>query len=306
MKKILLHNYIKELKNSLAKKYPDERLQEQTAWWMIEAITKKNRIQFLINSELKINDSEQAMIDHWIEQQVKYHVPLQYLLGSVPFCSTEIIVEPPTLIPRQETEEWCNWLIEKLSPLKSSSLRVLDLCSGSGCIGIALAKGLPQSQVYSIDISKKAISLGKKNASHNKISNITFIESDLFTNLGPNSTFDLIIANPPYISDEYWNSLDPSVTRWEDPQALISNNAGLEIITRIISETKKYLHYNKKFIALGIPQLILEIDSMQSKTVKNLLMQQKFTTITSKLDLFGNDRIVMGNIEYVATIKDKK
>ena len=96
---------------------------------------------------------------------------------------SEIFVEPPILIPRPETEQLTSWLIEKLKKVKNEKLNILDLCSGSGCISLALASALPNAFIVGADINPQAITLAQKNKKHNKIENATFIQSDLYSNI---------------------------------------------------------------------------------------------------------------------------
>jgi len=297
---------IKHLQSQLTHRYKDTVLQRQTAWWMLEAITKKSKAQLIAQDRILLTEQQQNALSNWIYQQVNQHLPLQYVLGSVPFCDLEILVEQPTLIPRPETEEWCAYIITQLKQLHNHSITVFDLCSGSGCIGLAIAHALPNAQVYAVDISSQAIELGRKNAQHNNITNITFIESDLFSNMPENMLFDLIVANPPYIPSDQWQKLDLSVTKWEDPGALIADDVGLKVIKQIVSQVQRYIKSNKQFAQLGIPQFVVEIDSFQVQTVVDLLQQAGFVQVSSKKDVEGKERIVMGSIDSVANSKDSK
>lgn len=295
---------IKLLQEQLATRYPDTTLQQQTAWWMLEAVTKKNKAYLLAHETIELTVQQQNALNNWIHQQVHQHMPLQYLLGAVPFGDLEVLVEPPILIPRPETEEWCMDLIEQLQKLEDQSISILDLCSGSGCIGLALAHALPHAQVYAVDIAPEAIQLGVMNAQHNDVENITFIESDLFTNIPENTHFDLIVSNPPYIPSQEWQELDLSVTKWEDPVALIADDQGLEVIRRIINQAPSYIKQNTAFAQHDIPQFVMEIDPPQAETVCTLLQDAGFNTVTTKKDLERKERIVMGSMSHVANAKD--
>lgn len=305
MSEIAVVDIIRLLEEQLATRYPDKILQNQTAWWMLEAITKQHKAYLLAHKTIDLTVQQQQALNNWIHQQVHQHMPLQYLLGSVPFGDLEILVEPPILIPRPETEEWCMNLIEQLKRIQNTSLTILDLCSGSGCIGLALAQALPASHVYAIDIAQQAIQLGMVNAQHNAIQNITFINSDLFTQ-APNITFDLIVSNPPYIPTEEWQELDLSVTKWEDPHALIADDHGLKIIKQIITQAPRYLKSNTELAQHGIYQLTIEIDPPQAQAVCNLLHDAGFVHTAITKDLEGKERIVSGSLVDVADTKDHK
>ena len=142
---------------------------------------------------------------------------------------------------------------------------ILDLCTGSGCIALALADALPKAKVYGTDIAEHALALAKENARHNHITNVEFLYSDCFDSIPKEFKFDLIVGNPPYIDQKEWPTLDKSVTQWEDKQALIAPDHGLAIIKRIIDAAPSYIKPNELMKKNAIPQLILEMDSNQGK-----------------------------------------
>jgi len=306
MLEVAVIDSIKQLEEKLKNRYSDPALRHQTAWWMLEAISKKSKVDLIAHRIIVLNEQQQKALDNWIYQQVNQHMPLQYVLGSVPFDDIEILVEPPILIPRPETEEWCVDIINQLKKLDHHDLTILDLCSGSGCIALAIAKAFPDATIYAVDISPQAIALGQVNAQHNTISSVTFIESDLFKNLPDSIRFDLIVSNPPYIPSKKWQELDLSITKWEDPAALIAHDHGLEIIKQIIEKTPYHLKINRSMREKNIPQFVMEIDSPQAKIVANLLHQADFVAVGIKKDLEGKDRIVVGSVADVAITKDKQ
>src|SRR5258708_5434441 len=109
--------YINYIRDKIAPVYDDPTLCQQYAWWMLQAICEKTRTELIIQETLMLSVEQKQHIDHWITQLVTYHMPLQYLLGSVPFAGLDILVQAPTLIPRPETEEWCLYIIEHLALL---------------------------------------------------------------------------------------------------------------------------------------------------------------------------------------------
>jgi release factor glutamine methyltransferase len=232
-------------------------------------------------------------------------MPIAYLIGNVPFNDLDILVEPPTLIPRPETEEWVIDLIAKLKTLKSHTLTILDMCSGSGCIALALAKAFPQSTVYALDLSDKAIALGKKNAAHNGIKNVTFMQSDLFNELNTQHLFDIIVSNPPYISFDEFQELDASVSTWEDKQALVAADNGTAIINDIIEDAADYLKTDSEIAHTKIPQLIIEIGYRQADIVQNLMNSAGWIAVKILKDLEGKDRVVTGRILHAVDAQKK-
>ena len=295
MKK-LIYNLIEDISKKLIAIYEDPMLVRQYAWWMLEAITEKSRGELVARRYLILSKEEEEKLKTWLYKQTIEKMPLQYLLKSVPFCSLEILVEPPTLIPRVETEHWCSELILGLKKIKGEKLNILDLCTGSGCIALAIASSLPNSHVYATDISKRAINLTRKNMLYNNVSTIEIFNTDIYDKIPKNLKFDLIVSNPPYISMENWENFSPTIKNWEDHRALICENQGMEIIERIIKDAKKYIVKNKLFEDNNIPQICLELDPHQTKITEKILIENNFKKILILKDLFGNERVIQANL----------
>lgn len=208
---------------------------------MIDKITKLGYSKVEAEELLKISNN--------IEQdynKLKEKYPIQYLIGYVNFYGYKINVNENVLIPRYETE----YLVEKLikynnKVFNNKKVNILDLCTGSGAIGIVLSKEI-NSNVTISDISKKALEVAKNNAILNN-TNINIIESDLFNNI--NDKFDIIISNPPYVS--YDEEIDDSVKLYEPNIALYADDNGLYFYKKILNNIKKYLN-NKYIIAFEI------------------------------------------------------
>jgi release factor glutamine methyltransferase len=179
------------------------------------------------------------------------------------------------------------------------------MCSGSGCIALALAKAFPQSTVYALDLSDKAIALGKKNAAHNGIKNVTFMQSDLFNELNTQHLFDIIVSNPPYISFDEFQELDASVSTWEDKQALVAADNGTAIINDIIEDAADYLKTDSEIAHTKIPQLIIEIGYRQADIVQNLMNSAGWIAVKILKDLEGKDRVVTGRILHAVDAQKK-
>jgi release factor glutamine methyltransferase len=275
--------------------YPDSTLCKQYAWWMLEAITHQNKTSLLLQQTISLSAEQTQQLECWIQRQIQENIPLQYLIGSVPFGDCTIVVRPPTLIPRPETEEWCHTLLDQIRLLSYKSLRILDMCTGSGCIAIAIARALPQATIYATDISKEALALAQQNATHNQVNNIIFVQSDLFYAL-TGHTFDIIIANPPYIPSDQWSTLDRSVRDWEDKNALISGENGTSTLQRIIKQAPNFLNSHPELIAKNIPHLVIEIDHTQGNYVTHLFHNAGFSSTVIKKDLQGCNRLVTGQI----------
>ncbi len=285
---MILQHLIQEIKKKL-RPVPDLD-NEQKIWWILEEVTQKNQSE-LIQKNFLLTSEQLERINFIIDKHVNEHMPLQYLFGYVPFLENKIFVNPPVLIPRAETEEWCANLIKELTSLKNKKIRILDIGTGSGCIAISLAKKIPSAEIFAVDISDCAIELTKKNILENKINNIKLIKSDLFEEL-KNEKFDLIVSNPPYIPDELFEQLDLSVKKWEDPRALIAQDKGLKIIKKIIEQSEHFLKANKEFFENNLSQLILEIDCSQAEEVSDFLKLNNFFNIEINEDLQQKDRVI--------------
>lgn len=294
---------ITDLEQQILTVYEDPTLARQYAWWTLETITHQSKAALIAQDSLTLTTEQQVTLEEWLEKLIIQKMPIAYLIGSVPFCDREILVEQPILIPRPETEEWCSNLIAHLTALDNQDLTILDLCSGSGCIAIALANALPKAKVYAVDISDQAIALTQKNIVHNQVHNVTVLQSDLFDQLPKDLHFDCIVSNPPYIAPQEWSSLDASVTEWEDKQALVAQDNGLALIKRIIAQAPAYIKQNQELQDKKQAQLMIEIGYKQGPVVSALMRQSDYTDVAVYKDLEHNDRVVVGRIPYVAKNK---
>lgn len=296
----------REIEQKLQEKFNDQTLCNQYAWWLIEAVSQQKKAHLIAQQKIVLNKAQLEQLTHWLEKIINKSMPIQYAIGSVPFLDLEILVEPPTLIPRPETEEMCAHLIENLIKLNNQQLNILDIGTGSGCIALSLAKAFPDAQVYATDIADTALGLTSRNAQHNKIDNVTIIRSNIFNNIPKGVLFDIIVSNPPYVSPQEWEELDDSVAQWEDRNALIAQNEGLAIFERIVKQAPDFLRENKEMERLNIPQLVLEIGHKQGSAVSRLLENAGFDDITVQKDLENKDRTITGRVKDVAIRSKEK
>ena len=240
-----------------------------------------SRTQYLINSMDKIDSGKLAEYAELINKRAE-HIPLQHITGIVNFYGREYKVNANVLIPRQDTEI----LVEEVMKLTNSESRVLDMCTGSGCIGITLAKKFPDSNVTGVDISDKALAVAWKNKCNLNADNIDFIQSDLFAALGADRRYDIIVSNPPYIPTKVIEGLQDEV-RLHDPMlALDGTEDGLMFYRRITDKSGDYLKMNG--------YLCYEIGAEQAADVSDIMKQAGFKDIVVVKDLAGLDRVVMG------------
>ena len=210
------------------------------------------------------------------------NIPLQYIINKQEFMGLEFYIDENVLIPQPDTEVLVEEVINILRNEKKE--KILDLCTGSGAIGISIAKNIENIKVTLSDISKNALNVAKKNC--NKILNnnkINIVESDLFEKI--NDKFDIIVSNPPYIKSKIIQTLDKEVQN-EPLLALDGGEDGLKIYRRIINEAYKYLNSDG--------YLCLEIGYDQKDEVIDLINNSgKYIEIYSKKDLSKNDRIIV-------------
>ena len=212
-------------------------------------------------------------------EKLKNGTPLAYVLGFVPFLDCNIFVDKNTLIPRPETELLVDILIKKYKSL-NNNLDILDLCCGSGCIGITLSKNL-NCLVDCSDISKKALKKAKQNIKENNVK-VNLINSNMFSQIS--KKYDLIVSNPPYIEKEEISKLDKSVKDFEPILALDGGSDGLNFYKIIAEKAPLYLKEN------GV--LALEIGFNQAKDIKNLL-KTNFMNIKIIKDYSNLDRFII-------------
>ena len=226
--------------------------------------------------------------------------PVAYLVGHKEFYSIDFRVNPDCLIPRPETEhlvvaaiDAAKTITKSLSGESGSSTRPLmiaDVCTGSGCIAVAIAKHLPNAQVFASDISDAALAVAKHNATqHSLDSRIQFFSGDLLDAIPPANTverFDLIVSNPPYISQTEYEQLSKGVREYEPKTALLSGTTGLEISERLISQA------TGRIAAGGF--MIIETSPMLAKQLADVFDRNQGWTIQPTIkDLQGHARIVI-------------
>ena len=213
--------------------------------------------------------------------------PLAYISGSWDFYGLKMIVNPSVLIPRMDTEVLVFTALELLRS-ETADPRILDLCCGSGCIGVALAHELPSARVYLADISPEALSVARKNVALHRLGNrCVCMDADALSSPPLRmSGFDMIACNPPYIAEEELELLDPSVRDWEPALALDGGKDGLVFYRAVLEHWKSVLKDN------GI--LIFEVGEGQSEPVRQLMAEAGFGTLGCALDTIGVERVVYG------------
>lgn len=262
-------------------------------WWLVEKIRSAKKINLLIENR-PLSLEEFFELKNMVDQMVNTNIPIQYLLGQVPFAGVDIMVRKPILIPRPETEEMVLYIVRAIQEAQITTGLVLDMCTGSGCIVIALAYRFPSLSFVATDINLEALILAKENSDRYGLTNIQYIHSDLFSALH-DYAFDMIISNPPYVSYDEWERVNESVKNHEDPMALIANQNGIGILTSIVKQAPHYLKKDSPWIYNGVPQLILETGGKaQVAQLRTQMMVEGFEKVWSFSDMEKKERFVAG------------
>lgn len=250
------------------------------AWLLLTFICKIDRTFYYVHMDDDMSVEQVAEYENVLNKRAE-HVPLQYITGEQEFMGIPFHVNDSVLIPRQDTET----LVEEALKVVRPGMKVLDMCTGSGCILISILKNIVDVEGFGYDISKQAINVAKENAKLNNV-NATFERSDLFDDVS--DKFDVIVSNPPYIPTDVIGGLMPEVAVFEPMLALDGKEDGLHFYRRIVEKASEYLNPGGK--------LLFEIGHDQGKSVSGLMKEAGFQDVRVVKDLVGNDRVVIGGL----------
>jgi len=218
-----------------------------------------------------------------VVQERRSGTPLQHVIGEVSFYGLRFRVDREALIPRAETEELLDQVLQ-LAP-RDQDIRCLDLGTGTGVIAVCMARYLPMAQVTAVDISPVALQLARENATLNEVDDrIEFIESDWFSHV--EGRFDFIVSNPPYISTEELDGLPREVREHEPSVALDGGTDGLEKIRAIAAQLRTYLRPD------GV--VLMEIGHDQGVHAQEILENIELADVSIECDMAGKDRFIVG------------
>lgn len=214
-------------------------------------------------------------------EKLRSGTPLAYLIGNIPFLGTVINLDSKPLIPRPETEYWAHWVMTH--EIQNKPYKVLDIFSGSGCIGIGILKHTP-CQVDFGELHSRHIEQIQKNIALNNIEKNRYqiFQSDVFEAI-PQNTYDIILANPPYISKQRLETVDNSVFNHEDHTALFADDDGLLYIKKLIRESKQYLAPDGK--------VFVEFDPWQKESIESVCKKHHITRYSFLLDQYNKPRV---------------
>lgn len=259
------------------------------AWYLLEHVTGVSKAMYFAEPERAVSEENADRYIDCIRRRAA-HIPLQHITGEQEFMGYPFCVNEHVLIPRQDTEI----LVEEAIQVMRPKMKVLDMCTGSGCIVLSILKMCREKyymtdlQGIGADVSEEALKVARENGRRLGVP-VTWIQSDLFAKIPEEEKYDAIVSNPPYIETAVIDTLQEEV-RLHDPYiALDGKEDGLYFYRRIISEAGKYLKTQGK--------LMFEIGCDQAEAVEELMKNAGYEQITVKKDLAGLDRVVYGTLQ---------
>lgn len=253
---------------------------DQDAWILMESVFKIEKSYYFIHGDDKIDLNLQKKYEELIAKRAE-RIPVQYLTGKTWFMGYEFLVNPHVLIPRFDTEI----LVEEAKKHVKTGCRLLDVCTGSGCILLSLLAECPQQiqQAVGVDLSLEALQVANANNKQMGL-NATFMESDLLTKV--EGMYDLIVSNPPYIATKEIETLMPEVRDHEPMMALDGKEDGLYFYRKIVAQAQQHLTPGG--------WLCFEIGYDQGEALQKMMLQAGYEQVTVIKDLAGLDRVVKG------------
>lgn len=274
-----MQDILQNIRKSLSGFYPDNEISGLVRL-LIEHVTKSSMPALLSDKNTKITSEEVLKIDKIVERLQRFE-PIQYILGETEFYGLPFTVNQDVLIPRPETEELVELI---LNENKESKPRILDIGTGSGCIAVSLQKLLPNASVKGWDISEKALAVAALNSKSNSV-NVTFNQVDILSDYPTNHSFDIIVSNPPYVLDSEKTDMHANVLEYEPHTALfVADNSPLLFYNRIADVAIQLLTDGGK--------LYFEINRAKGQETIKMLENKKFSEIRLIKDISGNDRMV--------------
>lgn len=259
------------------------------AWYLLEYVTGVSKAMYFAEPERAVSEENADRYIDCIRRRAA-HIPLQHITGEQEFMGYPFYVNEHVLIPRQDTET----LVEEAIRVMRPKMKILDMCTGSGCIVLSILKMcrekyyMTELQGIGADVSEEALKVARENGRRLEVP-VTWIQSDLFAKIPEEEKYDVIVSNPPYIETAVIDTLQEEV-RLHDPYiALDGKEDGLYFYRRIISEAGKYLKPQGK--------LMFEIGCDQAEAVEELMKNAGYEQITVKKDLAGLDRVVYGTLQ---------
>ena len=265
----------------------------QESLWIMEHVLRLPAHHVLIDSDRLLSPAELVAARGLIRRRIGRE-PLQYILGTQEFYGLEFHVNQAVLIPRPESELLVEYVVQRIPAERQAT--IVDVCTGSGCIAVAIARQRPRAQMIATDRSKPSLDVARQNAvRHEVCERITWFEGDLLRPLaakGLEGRIDVIVSNPPYIAEAEWATLQPEVQLFEPRDALVAGPRGTELHERLLQEAGRYLSRGGA--------LIMEIGAGQAHAIRRIVEQiQGYRLHRLVHDEAGLERVVI--VERVET-----
>ena len=239
---------------------------EQEALWIVQHVLRLPAHHVVTDRDRLLASTELADVKGLVQRRVGRE-PLQYIVGTQEFCGLEFHVNPAVLIPRPETELLVEYVAQRISAEQSAT--IVDVCTGSGCIAVAIARQRPRARLIATDLSSRSLDVARQNAiRHSAGERIIWLEGNLLGALAGQKLegqVDVIVSNPPYIAEADWATLQPEVRLFEPRGALVAGPQGTELHERLLQEAGRYLSPGGA--------LILEIGAGQARAIRQIVEQ---------------------------------
>ena len=251
------------------------------SWLLLAMACKIDHTYYYMHIDEEMTEEQAREFEVLIKKRAE-RVPLQYIRGEQEFMGLTFHVNSNVLIPRQDTET----LVEEALKVVRPGMKIMDMCTGSGCVLISILKNAHDIEGIGYDISKQAINVAKENAKLNEVPAV-FERSDLFEDVVEND-FDVIVSNPPYIPTDVIATLMPEVAEFEPREALDGRGDGLYFYSKILDQCKNYMKPDG--------YVLFEIGCKQGDSVSTMMRLAGFSEVHVIKDLARNDRVVMGHL----------
>ena len=265
---------------------------------LLAHLLAKRRLDLYLEFERELDEPTLEKLREMVKRRAAGE-PLQYIIGEAEFCGLKFAVDRRVLIPRPETELLVETALEQLKEgvrSQKSEVKIIDLCTGSGCIAVALAKKLVTAEdeagvtIYAVDNSAEALAVARGNAArHGVEKKIRFLQGDLLEVIPDSLRVDVLVSNPPYIASGELAGLPKEVRDFEPVQALVAGEDGLKVIRRIVADARRF------FLPNGI--LALELGAGQRATVEQLCTAHGLRVTRVVKDLQGHERVIVAHLK---------
>lgn len=275
-----MQSAIQYIQSELQGLYPETEIKSFSNL-LLEKLTGFSRTEIYVNKNTLFSNEQQHVIESFVEKLKKF-IPIQYILGETEFYGLPFYVNESVLIPRPETEELVDWITKENN--RNAELNILDIGTGSGCIAIALKYEFANSSVDAFDISEKALETAKSNAIMNNL-DVHFMQADILNAPDSTTKWDIIVSNPPYITEQEKDGMLPNVLDYEPHLALfVPDNDPLLFYRKIAQFAQQHLQPAGK--------LYFEINRSSGKQCLDLLTEMGYQKVELRKDISGNDRMV--------------